>query len=95
MTKKKSEYTDAVAEIEDTADEEEHEESYVSINGYESGDIRGSMSLSQVADMLGLPLDEVYARLGLADDYPSGTTIKTAAEEMGYGLGDFKHLLFE
>lgn len=86
---------DAVAEIEDAADEEEHEESYVSINGYESGDIRGSMSLSQVADMLGLPLDEVYARLGLADDYPSGTTIKTAAEEMGYGLGDFKHLLFE
>lgn len=86
---------DAVAEIEDAADEEEHEESYVSINGYESGDIRGSMSLSQVADMLGLPLDEVYARLGLADDYPSSTTIKTAAEEMGYGLGDFKHLLFE
>jgi NapH/MauN family ferredoxin-type protein len=75
--------------------DEEHEESYVPINGYEPSDIRGSLSLSQVADMLGMSLDDVYARLGLADDYPSATTIKTAAEDMGYGLGDFKHLLFE
>ena len=76
-------------------DEEHEEESYVPINGYEPGDIRGSMSLSQVAGMLDLPLDEVYARLGLADDYPSNATIKTAEEDMGFGLGDFKHLLFE
>ena len=82
-------------EGEPAIENEDHTESYVPINGYEPGDIRGSMSLSQVADMLGMSLDEVYARLGLSDNYPSVTTIKTAAEDMGYGLGDFKHLLFE
>lgn len=74
---------------------EDGEESWTPINGYEPGDIRGSMSLQQVADLLGLSLGDVYARLGLPEDYPSGSTIKTAAESMGYGLGDFKHLLFE
>jgi hypothetical protein len=73
----------------------EEEESYTPINGYEPNDIRGSMTLEQIADLLGMPLDEMYARLGLASDYPANSTIKSAAESAGLGLGDFKHLLFE
>lgn len=74
---------------------EGEEESYDAINGYAPSDLRGSFSLEQAADMPGLPLDEVYFRLGLPADYPSGTSLSNAASDMGMGLSDFKHQLFE
>ena len=81
------------AESEESAAEEE--EDYAAINGYAPGDLRGSYTLSQTADLLGLPLETLYAKLGLPGDYPSGTTLKDAAADMGLGLSDFKHPLFE
>ncbi|MPN27990.1 hypothetical protein SDC9_175424 [bioreactor metagenome] len=74
---------------------EGEEESYDAINGYAPSDLRGSLTLEQAASMLNLPLDEVYAKLGLPADYPSGATLKDAAADMGLGLSDFKHQLFE
>ena len=74
---------------------EGEEESYDAINGYEPSDLRGSLTLEQTASMLNLPLTDVYARLGLPADYPSGATLKDAAADMGLGLSDFKHQLFD
>ena len=74
---------------------EGEEESYDAINGYEPSDLRGSLTLEQTASMLNLPLTDVYTRLGLPADYPSGATLKDAAADMGMGLSDFKHQLFD
>lgn len=74
---------------------EGEEESYDAINGYAPSDLRGSLTLEQAASMLNLPLGEVYARLGLPANYPSGATLKDAAADMGLGLSDFKHQLFD
>ncbi len=71
------------------------EEEYESINGYAPSDLRGSYTLEQVAGLLNLSLDEVYARLGLVADFPSSTSLSDAAAQMGMGLSDFKHQLFE
>ena len=71
------------------------EENYTAINGYAPSDLRGSYTLSQTADLLGLPLETLYAKLGLPGDYPSGATLKDAAADMGLGLSDFKHQLFD
>jgi polyferredoxin len=75
--------------------EEEEEEDYTAINGYAPSDLRGSYTLSQTADLLGMSMDELYSRLGLPGDYPSGTTLRDAAADMGLGLSDFKHQLFD
>jgi polyferredoxin len=82
-------------EGEETETSESEEESYDAINGYAPSDLRGSLTLEQTASMLNLPLDEVYTRLGLPADYPSGATLKDAAADMGLGLSDFKHQLFD
>jgi len=74
---------------------EGEEESYDAINGYAPSDLRGSLTLEEAASMLNLPLSEIYAKLGLPADYPSGATLKDAAADMGLGLSDFKHQLFE
>ena len=74
---------------------EGEEESYDAINGYEPSDLRGSLTLEQTASMLNLPLTDVYARLGLPANYPSGATLKDGAADMGMGLSDFKHQLFD
>lgn len=71
------------------------EEDYETINGYAPSDLRGSYTLAQTADLLGLSLDELYARLGLPNDYPSALSLKDAAADMGMGLSDFKHQLFD
>ena len=52
-------------------------------------------ALAQTADLLNPPLDELYARLGLPADYPSALSLKDAAADMGMGLSDFKHQLFD
>ena len=86
------------AEHEDAAlaeAEGEAEEDYEAINGYEPSDLRGSFTLEQTADLLGLSLSELYARLGLAADYPSSTSLSSAASDAGMGLSDFKHQLFD
>jgi NAD-dependent dihydropyrimidine dehydrogenase PreA subunit len=74
---------------------ESEEESYDAINGYAPSDLRGSLTLEEAASMLNLSLTEAYARLSLPADYPSGATLKDAAADMGLGLSDFKHQLFE
>ena len=74
---------------------EGEEESYNAINGYAPSDLRGSLTLEQTASMLNLPLTDVYAKLGLPANYPSGATLKDAAAEVGLGLSDFKHQLFD
>ena len=71
------------------------EEDYETINGYAPSDLRGSYTLAQTADLLGLSLDELYARLGLPNDYPSALSLKDAAADMDMGLSDFKHQLFD
>ena len=71
------------------------EEEYESINGYAPSDLRGSYTLEQVAGLLNLSLDEVYSRLGLVADIPSSTSLSDAAAQMGMGLSDFKHQLFD
>ncbi len=71
------------------------EEDYETINGYAPSDLRGSYTLAQTADLLGLSLDELYARLGLPNDYPSALSLSDAAADMGMGLSDFKHQLFD
>ncbi|HWP22122.1 MAG TPA: 4Fe-4S binding protein [Candidatus Cryosericum sp.] len=75
--------------------EAEESEDYTAINGYVPSDLRGSYTLSQTADLLGIPLETLYAKLGLPSDYPSGATLKDAAADMGLGLSDFKHQLFD
>lgn len=74
---------------------EGEEEDYVAINGYAPSDLRGSLTLDQTAGMLDLPLAELYARLGLPADFPSGASLLDAAAELGLGLSDLKHRLFE
>ena len=73
----------------------EEEEDYVPINGYAPSDLRGSYTLTQTADALDIPLDELYTRLGLPADYPSSASLRDAATDMGMGLSDFKHQLFD
>jgi hypothetical protein len=75
--------------------ESEEEEDYETINGYAPSDLRGSYTLAQTADLLNLPLDELYTRLGLPADYPSALSLSDAASDMGMGLSDFKHQLFD
>ena len=75
--------------------EAEESEDYTTINGYAPSDLRGSYTLSQTADLLGLSLETLYAKLGLPSDYPSNATLKDAAADMGLGLSDFKHQLFD
>lgn len=77
------------------AAESEEEEDYEAINGYAPSDLRGSYTLAQTADLLGLSLDELYTRLGLPADYPSAMSLRDAATDMGMGLSDFKHQLFD
>jgi polyferredoxin len=74
---------------------ESDEEDYEAINGYAPSDLRGSYTLEQTAELLNMPLDELYSRLGLAADYPSYASLKDAAAQMGMGLSDFKHQLFD
>jgi polyferredoxin len=74
---------------------ESAEEDFTAINGYAPSDLRGSYTLEQTAGLLNLSLDELYVRLGLAEDFPSSATLKDAAAQMGLGLSDFKHQLFE
>ena len=71
------------------------EEDYEAINGYAPSDLRGSYTLEQTAGLLNLSLDELYARLGLPSDYPSSASLTDAAAQMGLGLSDFKHQLFD
>lgn len=70
-------------------------EDYETINGYAPSDLRGSYSLEQTAGLLNLTLDELYSRLGLPADFPSSASLKDAAAQMGLGLSDFKHQLFD
>lgn len=83
------------ADSEGAVAESEAEEDYEAINGYAPNDLRGSYTLEQTANLLGLPLDDLYARLGLAADYPSGASLSDAASDAGMGLSDFKHQLFD
>ena len=71
------------------------EEEYETINGYAPSDLRGSYTLEQAAGLLNLSLDELYSRLGLVADIPSSTSLSDAAAQMGMGLSDFKHQLFD
>ena len=71
------------------------EEDYTEINGYAPSDIRGSMTLQAVSDALQMPLEEMYVKLGLPEDYPATNTIKTAALSAGMDFSEFKHLLFD
>ena len=70
------------------------EEDYTPINGYAPSDLRGSDTLEETATLLDLPLSELYARLGLAADYPSSASLKDAAASVDMELGDFKHQIF-
>lgn len=74
---------------------EPEEEGYEAINGYAPSDLRGSYTLVQTAELLNLSLEELYSRLGLAADFPSSASLKDAAAQMGLGLSDFKHQLFD
>jgi ferredoxin len=85
--------TEAALPAADTS--ETVEEDFVPINGYEPSDLSGSFTLDQTATLLDLPLNEIYALLGLPADYPSSATLRDAAADMGMGLSDFKHQLFE
>ncbi len=51
--------------------------------------------LEQTAELLDIPLDELYSRLGLPTDFPSYLSLRDAATQMGMGLSDFKHQLFD
>ncbi len=74
--------------------EGEAEEDYVPVNGYAPSDLRGSYTLEQSAELLDLPLEELYSRLGLPADYPSQISLRVAAADMGMELGEFKHQIF-
>ena len=75
--------------------EEGEEESAVTINGYYASDITGSMTMLEIADMLNIPLNELYNKLNLPSDYSKDTTIKTAAFDAGVEFSTFKHSIFE
>lgn len=77
------------------AGDEYGEEDYTEIQGYVPSDIRGSMTLQAVSDALQMPLEEMYIKLGLPENYPATNTIKTAALSAGMDFSEFKHLLFE
>lgn len=70
-------------------------EDFTAINGYAPNDLRGSYTLEQTAGLLNLTLEELYSRLSLPADYTSGMSLRDAAAQMGLGLSDFKHQLFE
>ncbi|MEA4869105.1 MAG: 4Fe-4S binding protein [Christensenella sp.] len=74
---------------------ESGEEAVAPINGYMPSDLRGANTLEQAAEILGLPLDVLYTRLGLSQNDPSTASLKGAAADSGMELGDFKHQLFE
>jgi len=85
-------YTNAQTEQEH---EEAEEESSNTINGYSASDINGSKTMLEISDMLNIPLEELYSKLGLPDNYPQNNTIKTAALSQGIEFSVFKNKLFE
>ena len=72
---------------------EDEETQAISPGGISASDLKGSMTLADTAAALGMPLVEVYEKLGLPNDYPQSSTIKSAAASMGEGFGEFKHRL--
>ena len=74
---------------------ETEEEDYETINGYAPSDLRGSFTLEQAAELLNIPLEELYSQLDLPADYPASTSLSDAAAQMGMGLSEFKHQLFD
>ena len=84
----------------ETSNEEElpdegEEAEYTAINGYSPSDLKGSMTMQEVSEALQMPLNEVYLKLGLPEDYPADNTIKEAALSKGVEFSEFKHALFE
>lgn len=82
-------------EVGEVEEAEGAENSHETINGYAPSDLRGSFTLDQTANLLNLPLDELYAKLGLPANYPADASLLNAAAELGLGLSDFKHRMFE
>ncbi len=80
-----------------SGNEEDHEEDEDSAGTDEiaAGDIKGYMTLKDIADILDMTIDEIYAKLGLADDFPESYTIKTAGQSVGADFDEFKQRLFE
>jgi NAD-dependent dihydropyrimidine dehydrogenase PreA subunit len=77
------------------SEEEGVEDNSTVINGYSSSDIKGSMTISDIAQMLDMPVVELYAKLGLPDGFPDSGTIKSAAIYAGKDFSEFKQKLFE
>jgi polyferredoxin len=75
--------------------EEDEGDASIAINGYSSADIKGSMTMQEISELLKMPITELYAKLGLPDSFSQNSTIKTAALSQGVEFSVFKQALFE
>ena len=63
--------------------------------GISPDDISGSMTIEEISRTFDIPLDTLYAALELPNDFPAGTTIKSAAASLGASPGTLKHAICE
>ena len=63
--------------------------------GQAAAELRGAMTLSEAADVTGLPVGEVRKRLGLPDSVPDGETLGRLGRQYGFTLGQARGRLNE
>jgi hypothetical protein len=63
--------------------------------GKAAAELRGEMTLSEAADVTGLPMEEVKRRLGLPDSVPDGETLGRLGRQYGFRLPEARARLSE
>ena len=72
----------------------EGEETSYTLNGVSSEDIKGTMTVKEVSEKLGMPLDELYEKIGLDKNFPENSPMKSAALSLGKEFSELKAELF-
>jgi len=63
------------------------------LKGKAAAGLRGAMTLSEVADATGLPLEEVRRRLGLPNSVADGETLGQLGRHYGFTIGEARERL--
>lgn len=79
---------------ENVSPHEEGEETSYTFNGVSSEDIKGFMTVKEVAEILGMPLEALYEKLGLDKSFPEQSPMKSAALSLGKEFSELKAALF-
>ena len=80
---------------ENVSTHEEGEETSYTLNGVSSEDIKGSMTIKEVAEILNMPLEELYEKLSLDRGFPENSPMKSAALSLGKEFSVMKAELFK